>query len=145
MPFCAYYLWVDSLVTPLHEVEQSRLARTTISVSVGQQVSSVILICTQSIVDPYEQSPEADYSSVNDLWSSAGQRPSSAQRCDRNEVWRDCLPSCPKTCENLDRNCTVNRWRCRSGCDCQDGYARLSAASGCISERRCSGKSTNLK
>lgn len=71
-------------------------------------------------------------------------KPIRVDRCDRNEVWYSCLPSCPITCDNLYKSCNAPG-KCLQGCDCKRGYARRSSKGSCERVDRCPSKSsTNL-
>lgn len=60
--------------------------------------------------------------------------------CDQNEKWYSCLPSCSITCDNISRKCTAKQKRCKQGCDCKSGYARLTKRGPCLSVRHCPSK-----
>ncbi|XP_011299069.1 chymotrypsin inhibitor-like [Fopius arisanus] len=55
----------------------------------------------------------------------------SAQRCRRNEVWRDCGSRCPPTCRRPRPVCAAV---CRAGCFCRPGLIRNNRG---VCVRRC--------
>lgn len=58
-------------------------------------------------------------------------------RCESNEIFLECGPNCPETCEQggvRRKRCKV---RCRRGCFCQPGYIRHRRE--CIKKSECPG------
>lgn len=58
-------------------------------------------------------------------------------RCDTNEIFLDCGPNCPETCEQDGIRRKRCRGRCRRGCFCKPGYIRHQKM--CILKDNCPG------
>lgn len=65
-------------------------------------------------------------------------KPIAVSRCTHPEVWYNCLPSCPITCDNLHKTCNpIDAQRCVQGCDCARGFVRNTPTGPCIPEAEC--------
>ena len=63
----------------------------------------------------------------------------SEHKCEYNEKWYSCLPTCPITCSNIKRDCIQNHYPCKEGCDCRSGYARHYFGGPCLPVKTCQG------
>lgn len=77
---------------------------------------------------------EARAIAINSSFNYLESRP----ECTENEIYMECGPNCPETCEQDGISIRQCRDGCKSGCFCKDGYILNEGV--CIKKEECQGK-----